>query len=523
MIATILVSSPTFHAVEYNQQKVAQGKAELLEMSNFDMLNCSNEDPSKYLQRYLMAYSSRNQHIKNAQFHVAISCKGHEYSFPELVEIAHEYLRKMGYDNDGQPLLIYGHHDTENNHIHIITSRVSPDGHKIDHNHERRRSLHIINAIMNQREGLNVSADVADALNYHFETVGQFKAILESDGYECYEDNDVLKVKKGGSVIDEVKLSIIEGKRSAADEETARRKRIRAFLLKYRDHCANKEELAAQMHRYFGISLVFVGKTDSPYGYFIVDHKEKKVYKGSSVLSLKQLLQFRSAEERFADIDNMVKSLMEANPDLTTKELNKTLRRQFGTKLTKSGIQWGEETHQLADEIMLQLEHNDKLTWLQSFGPASEVECSILLHFMKMENFKELKPTQGSKTRLDKAVKRVKALMENSLDVELKDKFFEAGMRIYRQNGQYYCLDIQDRCIFNMKDQGLDVERLNRIYNKVLTSRTPQETKKQTKVGNGVKRTLTQQGGAGDENREYEVGNGEGYEQSIQNESRLTL
>lgn len=113
--------------------------------------------------------------------------------------------------------------------------------------------------------------------------------------------------------------------------------------------------------------------------------------------------------------------------------------------------------------------------------------------------------------------------MENAQDNELKDKFFEAGMRIYRQNGQYYCLDVQDRCIFNMNDQGLDIERMNRIYNNVSLGRTPQGTKKQSTAGNGVKRALTQQGGAGDENREYEVGSGEGYEESIQNESRLTL
>ncbi|MDR3999863.1 MAG: hypothetical protein Q3X12_01480, partial [Hallella sp.] len=67
--------------------------------------------------------------------------------------------------------------------------------------------------------------------------------------------------------------------------------------------------------------------------------------------------------------------------------------------------------------------------------------------------------------------------------------------------------------------------RINRvlIYNNVSLGRTPQGTKKQSTAGNGVKRALTQQGGAGDENREYEVGSGEGYEESIQNESRLTL
>lgn len=35
MIATILPSSTNFHAVEYNEMKVAKGKAELIEMANF--------------------------------------------------------------------------------------------------------------------------------------------------------------------------------------------------------------------------------------------------------------------------------------------------------------------------------------------------------------------------------------------------------------------------------------------------------------------------------------------------------
>ena len=35
MIATILPSSTTFHAVDYNERKVSEGVAELLEMKNF--------------------------------------------------------------------------------------------------------------------------------------------------------------------------------------------------------------------------------------------------------------------------------------------------------------------------------------------------------------------------------------------------------------------------------------------------------------------------------------------------------
>lgn len=140
MIATILPSSTNFHAVEYNERKVAQGKAELLEMTNFGYIANLGSYNWEDLTNYLLDYTAKNPHIKYPQFHLAISCRGDEYTQEELVAIAHRYLQEMGYGKSGQPLLIYGHHDTDNNHIHIITSRVDPQGKKIDHNFEKMRS-----------------------------------------------------------------------------------------------------------------------------------------------------------------------------------------------------------------------------------------------------------------------------------------------------------------------------------------------------------------------------------------------
>ena len=48
----------------------------------------------------------------------------------------------------------------------------------------------------------------------------------------------------------------------------------------------------------FGISLVFVGKADTPYGYILVDHKNKTVFKGGEFISIKELLQFEDAVVR---------------------------------------------------------------------------------------------------------------------------------------------------------------------------------------------------------------------------------
>jgi hypothetical protein len=52
-----------------------------------------------------MDYSARNEHIRKAQFHVAISCRGHEYSQEQLLDIAHQYLHEMDYDDEGSRFL----------------------------------------------------------------------------------------------------------------------------------------------------------------------------------------------------------------------------------------------------------------------------------------------------------------------------------------------------------------------------------------------------------------------------------
>ena len=70
-----------------------------------------------------------------------IEIKNFDGNDVEAGYIAHMYLKEMGYADDGQPLLAYAHHDTDNNHIHIKTSRIAPYGHKIKHNFEKRRSL----------------------------------------------------------------------------------------------------------------------------------------------------------------------------------------------------------------------------------------------------------------------------------------------------------------------------------------------------------------------------------------------
>ena len=175
MIATILPGSENFHAVGYNERKVSKGTAHLLEMRNFGAVGVIQPDTPNEKVRFLQRYSFRNDRVRKAQFHVAISCKGQEMTEAQLLDFTHQYLQEMGYAEPGQPWLIYAHHDTDNLHLHVITSRVAPDGHKINHHHERRRSQVVIDKLMGINREKQTQKDIKAAKQYHFSSFAQFK------------------------------------------------------------------------------------------------------------------------------------------------------------------------------------------------------------------------------------------------------------------------------------------------------------------------------------------------------------
>ena len=375
MIITILPSSTTFHAVAYNEKKVEKGLASLMEVANMDGLR-QEAYSAEAFREYFELYSARNTRIQNTQFHVAVSCKGNEYSYEQLLDIAHRYLKEVGYGEEGQPLLVYAHTDTPNNHIHIITSRVAPDGHRISDKFEKKRSREVCERIMQQYQsqangqhidGQQMVSESSkeeawkEALTYRYTSKAQFYAIMESMGYDCKENEEEFSVCFYKNSTCQGKLNLQEILRHAVKDnrpDNRRRQQLRAILQKYRNLSANKEELAAHMKKKFGISLVFVGNADTPYGYIVVDHKNKAVFKGGEFLSIKELLQFEDAATRFAKIEKTIDELLADNPKLTTADINRILYRQLGTRIHKDSVSWSGETIQLRQEVTDQLRQN---------------------------------------------------------------------------------------------------------------------------------------------------------------------
>ena len=509
MIATILPSSANFHAVEYNERKVAQGMAELLEMTNFGFISYMETYTWEDLTTYLKDYTSRNTRIKRPQFHLAISCRGDEYTQEELVDIAHRYLDEMGYGQPGQPLLIYGHHDTDNSHIHVITSRVAPHGKKISDSLEKRRSLETIERIMCVNDSQKIGEAVSKAFEYHFSTAPQFMAVLETMGYECYTEDDNILLKRNGEVQEKVKVALVESKCRRDEQDKKRIAQLRALLKKYRDMSANRQELQDVMKVKFGVSMVFLGSKDSPYGYLIVDHHTKAVFKGNDVVKVKELLQFQSKEERFKQIDAFIDQMLKDNIDLTTKELNRLLRRQFASCLLNGNSIFGDKTHHLPDHILAMLRSNDRRAWLQSFCPTTEQERDILCKMGKYYHPERITIQSSPASNICKTVEQLRHIFDTTSDESLHAKLREDGYLITCVDGQYYCIDFPNHTIVNMNAHGLDVRRLQ-----------PKQAQKQYDqrhnisghgIGRAIDKVTMQRGGSNDSNREWEVGS-RGYE-----------
>lgn len=460
MIVKILKSSGSFPAIEYNENKVSQGVAERVELRNFGYLQ-DNPDlaSADSIVTFLTEYSeTSNNHLKFPQFHVTFSAKGNSMSKDELVSFANKWLKQMGYENN--PIAIYFHHDTDNNHLHVITSRVGLDGKKINHNHERRRSQQVINDILHQHPKNDATELVNKALSYSFQTVGQFRSILECSSYQSYEEDNKLNVTKGGVVVHQINFSAIKNHITNDDIEERKKRgaQLRAWLLRYKAMCYDKEELTKLMHAKFGVDLIFHGKgigekEFKPYGYTLVDHHTKKVFKGSDILSLKQLLEFipYSRDEKEKQIFDFINDTVQRNRLITTVELNKLLKKETNVYVSKGNVVLRGQKLPLNETISSILKTNDRIAWVQSFNPCNLSELNALCAMFKIQP-EDLKISNSTHT-VDKTVlDSLSKIASSSTNDTFRDNLSRNGYRLFYFESEYYILSFSQRLIINANE-----------------------------------------------------------------------
>jgi hypothetical protein len=138
MVAKITMPQNVIAALNYNENKLKQGKAQCIyaagylrsaedmnfyqKLNGFDRLNCLNERAT------------------TKTIHVSLNFDPSEnLNSDRLITIASEYMQGIGFGQ--QPYLIYKHFDAAHPHIHIVSTTIREDGSRINtHNIGRNQS-----------------------------------------------------------------------------------------------------------------------------------------------------------------------------------------------------------------------------------------------------------------------------------------------------------------------------------------------------------------------------------------------
>lgn len=159
MIAKQSIGTSFLGALNYNLKKMyAQApnlRAELLD-TNFVSLN-------QYLiKRELSILRDLNPRLKRNTYHTSLNfATGETISNQKMLEIAQEYMGKMGFDNNAY--FIFRHHDSSHPHCHILCLRNRFDGTVVSDSNNFKRSEEIVREL-EIKHGLTIVEDSQKAM-----------------------------------------------------------------------------------------------------------------------------------------------------------------------------------------------------------------------------------------------------------------------------------------------------------------------------------------------------------------------
>jgi hypothetical protein len=311
-----------FPGVQYNDKKVEKGSGELMLMKNFPSFIKENSGQQQ-VREYLRSISN-NERVKKPQFHAVISTKFREHTKEELTSIAENFMNELGYGK--QPFIVVFHNDTENNHIHIVST-----GKKIGDSYERLKAQQALSRTMEKLYGLSTQEQIEKLLGYRYGSIKQLELLLERNGFQLSpnrNDEGTLDILKNGAwerTINAAQLNF------SSPKKDSRAWQLKAILLKYKelhsckvfrieDHRAQEgmlpeekhngnwkpkiefeSELQKKLRDVFGIDVVFHTSDKvktavdlKPFGYTLIDHKTGSIYKGSEIMKMNELFEFTS-------------------------------------------------------------------------------------------------------------------------------------------------------------------------------------------------------------------------------------
>ena len=317
MVVKIFDSNSSFNGVSYNTNKMEKDKGELMKTENFGYLqDIPNVMPEEY-KNYLRAHSNTNSVVQDKQLHLTLSGKGREYNKNQLTDMADAFMKEMGYGDN--PYMVVFHNDTANNHVHIVSSRINSEGKKINDSFEYKRAQAVMQKIINNNIGYSTIDLVQKSFDYSISTVAQLKLLFEQNGYSVSYDDKAMTLRKYDDVQQVISMEKVNALIADSKKDNSRTVQLKAIINKYKGRAdatvsvvyepskyqnvkkpiGYTSDLAKVLKDKLGLDIVYHGKKGlPPYGYSIIDHTNKTVFKGGEIMPLKDFIDNRLFEDR---------------------------------------------------------------------------------------------------------------------------------------------------------------------------------------------------------------------------------
>ena len=317
MVVKIFDSNSSFNGVSYNTNKMEKDKGELMKTENFGYLqDIPNVMPEEY-KNYLRAHSNTNSVVQDKQLHLTLSGKGREYNKSQLTDMADAFMKEMGYGDN--PYMVVFHNDTANNHVHIVSSRINSEGKKINDSFEYKRAQAVMQKIINNNIGYSTIDLVQKSFDYSISTVAQLKLLFEQNGYSVSYDDKAMTLRKYDDVQQVISMEKVNALIADSKKDNSRTVLLKAIINKYKGRAdatvsvvyepskyqnvkkpiGYTSDLAKVLKDKLGLDIVYHGKKGlPPYGYSIIDHTNKTVFKGGEIMPLKDFIDNRLFEDR---------------------------------------------------------------------------------------------------------------------------------------------------------------------------------------------------------------------------------
>lgn len=334
MVAKVISGKDIKGALNYNEQKVMQGKAQLIHANGFLKEPALLSFYDK-LNRFT-ALNEQNQRSRTNTLHISLNFDASEkLQTDKLSLIASTYMDKIGFAD--QPYLVYEHNDASHPHVHIVTTIIQPGGKRIPIHYlgknqsesarkEIEQEFSLMKASRKQREQQDVlrSADVkkivygkaetrrsistvvrAVTRSYRYTSLPELNAALHHFNVIADRGRETSRMfqrkgliyglldEKGKRIGIPLKASAIVGKPTLAflEKQFALNQVLRKPFKEVLKKSIDTAIRSARSQREFssslaasGVSVVFRSNAEGrTYGITFVDHVNKTVFNGSDL------------------------------------------------------------------------------------------------------------------------------------------------------------------------------------------------------------------------------------------------